>query len=89
MSTALTKGAICPCPVTFVTDVRDGEPDILSGYEFEDLVFVDYGGREVFRVGPDGCWTHGQLEQLRVPARFEDECLDAFLGEQWVGSTEV
>lgn len=81
--------------IKFVTDQWFGEPDILSGNQLEPLTIQDLDRTKVLlSVLPSGPWTH---EALVVTGRGIEELLsqevaegvDAFLGTQWVGSTEV
>lgn len=75
----------------FVTDRRPGEPDLMAALRMETLKVVDLdGGAILAREAPAGGWTHDELERIAVA--IEPDCLagaDAFLGPQWVGSTEV
>lgn len=64
------------------------EPDLLSGNEHQVLSFIPMNGtQELTRVSPpkDG-WTHAALEAVALPT---GDAWDAFLGSQWVGSSEV
>lgn len=79
--------------ITFITDQRSGEPDILAGNESKTLVVQDGNGNELLRMGPVRPWSHEALCELSgqigglVPTIV---CpVDAFLGDQWVGSSEV
>ena len=77
--------------ICFVTDCRAGEEDILVRLAFEDLVVRGEQGITVAHIRPpfDG-WTHDVL--MHVGARIAEQhrdALDAFLGGEWVGSTEV
>ncbi len=81
--------------IYFITDQRPGEKDVLAGNERHPLVIRSCSDRrELIRVLPTSPWTHEQLDttgtQLRalLEAEFTHEGADAFLGQQWVGSTE-
>ena len=85
--------------LTFVTDRKtraDGslEPCLLNGRRLSPLVIRTMEGDEIAQVLPSGPWTHDALMAL-VPgleamygAQLR-EGADAYLGDQWVGSTEV
>lgn len=70
-----------------VRPFKAGEPDLLPGNQAQPLRFVTLGGdRELARVpAPAGGWTHAALEACTCPA----DAWDAFLGVQWIGSSEV
>lgn len=75
----------------FVTDCRPGESDILDAVRMEPLKLADLQGRLIAsHVAPAGGWTHEALQ--RVAAALESQCAagaEAYIGEQWVGGTEV
>ena len=80
--------------ITFVTDVRPGEPDILTPFADMDLTIHDaLDGGELQRIpAPAGGWPHELLiEQAGRIANIIDsgKPLDARLAGQFVGSTEV
>ena len=66
---------------------KNGEPDLLSGNERCALRFVALNGRELVTLQPpqEG-WTHDALDAVPWPM---DSPWDAFLGNQWIGSSEV
>ena len=81
--------------ITFVTDQRPGEPDLLSGHQLEALTIMDLDRSKVLlRVLPSGPWTPEALVETgdgiaqMLPQEVENG-VEAFLGSQWVGSTEV
>lgn len=85
--------------LTFVTDRqtrRDGslEPDLLAGHRLAPLRIVTLDGVPITQVLPESPWTHGRLTDL-VPGLLTmfgaqlEQGADAYLGSQWVGSTEV
>ncbi|EJL6419995.1 TPA: hypothetical protein SLZ57_003506 [Vibrio cholerae] len=67
---------------------NDQEPDLLVGFERQPLVVKDLDGKDIHRVdAPDNGWTHDILERIDyycISAQW-----DAYLGEQWIGSSEV
>lgn len=78
--------------LTFITDVKQGEPDVLEGLEFEDLVIKSMEGETILILAAAGPWTHEKLVQLPLEDMIGEylkmgAC--AYLGESWVGSTEV
>lgn len=78
--------------ICFVTDIQhDGEPDILGPVRNMMLMVRDLDGSKVAAVAaPDGGWTHPALVLVAQElACMTDGGADAFIGGQWVGSTEV
>ena len=74
--------------LTYVTDVQGDEPDILTARRYDVLIIRTLDGNVLLRKSaPEGGWTHKKLMENQ-PANTE-EGADAFLGEHWVGSTEV
>lgn len=77
--------------ICFVTDVRPGEKDILNPVRLEPLHIFGLNDELIDTIQPpvDG-WTHAallaQAESL-APRITQGAC--AYLGSQWVGSTEV
>jgi hypothetical protein len=69
--------------------IKTDEPDLLVGHEGKDLRYVACNGREIATVAaPKAGWTHDALERVTAPATAA-EPWDAYLGAQWVGSSEV
>lgn len=68
--------------------LNDGEPDLLFGKECCDLCFYGGDGKRKIAVykPPLGGWTHNALEAVSHP---EQMPWDAFLGTQWIGSSEI
>ncbi|EOW6411049.1 MULTISPECIES: hypothetical protein [Cronobacter] len=74
--------------ITYITDQHNGEADILASHQSEILILRNLEGSELLRVtAPETGWTHEALCAIQ-PVESE-EGADAYLGEQWVGSTEV
>ena len=74
--------------ITFITDVRPGEPDILSDLADKELIITDIDSVEVTRISPPPSGgTHELLEQHSEHEHGGP--LDAYLGSDWVGSSEV
>lgn len=77
--------------IVIVTDQQGLEPDILTPVKFEPLVVRTLEGREVCRRNaPFGGWSHKKLLTAvgSLGADLNDGA-DAFLGDQWIGGTEV
>ncbi|MFA1240858.1 hypothetical protein ACCC84_21355 [Serratia odorifera] len=65
------------------------EPDLLCGYETAKLVVKDLSGANATEYAtPEQGWTHASLEALDLCVAFPDGW-DAFLGGEWVGSSEI
>jgi len=74
--------------ITYVTDQRPGEPDILTPHRFATLVIRDLQGAVLHTANaPEKGWTHELLCSVQPPET--DEGADAYLSEEWIGSTEV
>lgn len=83
-----TKGVPVIC---FITDIREGEMDILSPVKHEPLLVLGLDGGLIDQVlAPASGWTHDALvtqgERLTPKTK---QGADAFLGAVWVGGTEV
>lgn len=65
-----------------------GEPDLLLGNEQFQLRFVTLENDRNIEViaAPIGGWTHNALEAIKLP---DVEAWNAFLGQQWIGSSEI
>jgi hypothetical protein len=77
--------------LTFITEIHDGESDILAGIEQYDLEIRTLEGVVIEKLAaPNSGWTHDNLEAT-APAYKKriDDGADAYLGPIWVGSTEV
>lgn len=75
----------------FITDVLGHEPDILPELKHEPLTFRALQG-EIIRCwgAPVEGWSHDKLVAIAtVHAPLTSEGADAYLGNEWVGSTEV
>ena len=77
--------------ITYVTDQRPGETDILTGNAFSDLEIRDSEGRLLLKVpAPDAGWTHESLNLVQPQEVQEgNDAFDAYLNGIWIGSTEV
>lgn len=72
----------------FATEVWPGEECIIKGYENEPLIIRDLDGHVLTTINPTGPWTHDKLASLDLSHVNLLYGADAFLGDQWVGSTE-
>lgn len=77
--------------IHLVTDVRPGEPDILTSVRHEPLLVTADNGRVVHTApAPTGVWTHETLAAATSSPRItEAGPADAYLGGTWIGSTEA
>ncbi|EGI40165.1 conserved hypothetical protein [Escherichia coli TA280] len=77
--------------ITYVTDQRPGEPDILTGNTFADLEIRDADGHLLLKMpAPESGWTHESLSLVQPQkVRAGEESFDAYLNGIWIGSTEV
>jgi hypothetical protein len=75
----------------FITDVQNDEPDILTPVKHNDLLITDLDGVQMLIIpAPEGGWSDELLWAAsdRYIAKTANGA-EAYLGEQWVGSTEV
>lgn len=74
--------------ITYITDQRPGEPDILTGIKLGVLEIRCLAGTVLLKIeAPAQGWTHASLSAIQpVEAK---EGADAWLSGQWIGSTEV
>lgn len=94
-----TSTAVSVKPVTMIADRRprhDGsmEPDILAGRRMLPLEFRTLDGQWITSVLPSKPWDQAGLQQVAegVALMFGDamqEGANAYLGTQFIGSTEV
>lgn len=74
--------------ITYITDQRPGETDILSGMERDTLEIRSLEGAILLNVpAPRKGWTHQSLTAVQPDEAAEGA--EAYLGGHWVGSTEV
>ncbi|HCB2859858.1 hypothetical protein [Klebsiella aerogenes] len=75
--------------ITWIVDVREGEPDILSPVKMECLVIRECSGEELHRQeAPAEGWTLEKLFEVE-PEGEPGVVADAWIGQQWAGSTEI
>lgn len=77
----------------FITDTREGEKPLLDEKSLQPLVFKNEDGEIVATVTTETAWTHQRLIELNQDEILGDHqhrsAINAYIGEQWVGSTEV
>ncbi|MEW6343126.1 MAG: hypothetical protein AB1704_20890 [Pseudomonadota bacterium] len=71
----------------------DAEPDLLAGRELDDLVVKGPVEDVIFRVSPSRPWTHDSIVQTLnhadVVRAVHGDVANAYLGDHWIGSTEI
>lgn len=77
--------------LNFVTDMREGEMDILTPLTKEALVIKSLKGEELATIqAPLSGWTHSELiKQAALLEAKTQSGADAYLGASWVGGTEI
>lgn len=72
-----------------IVDQKPGEPDILSGHETKPFILRDLDGCVLLRFPAGRPWTVALLDELigRLGEYLRNGA-DAYLGDQWIGSTE-
>lgn len=82
--------------ITLITDVNAGEPGVLTPDAIRrPLVITDLDGKPLHDIPapPDG-WSHRNLTKsiMRLSVArpsLDEEGANAFLGKDWIGSTEI
>lgn len=76
-----------------VRPVTGNASDLLAGREQCDLVIKGPTGNVLANWAAPGRWTHdalgSRLNQDDAVRLVDGDCADAFLGTEWIGSTEV
>jgi len=74
--------------LTYITDIKPGEPDILMPLKHYPLVIRSLDGAELHtQNAPFQGWTHDALNVIQPEG--VEEGAEAYLNEHWIGSTEV
>ena len=74
--------------ISFIVDLLPGEPDFLTAICKEPLRVINELEEVIFTSpAPGSGWTRASLERTTVDIK--EYPLDAYLGTEWVGSTEV
>jgi hypothetical protein len=75
-------------PIFFIVHALPGEPDFLTAICTEPLRVINELEEVIFTSpAPGSGWTRASLERTTVDIK--EYPLDAYLGTEWVGSTEV
>ena len=76
--------------IYFITDIRPDEgPDFLPPVSAEALKIRSLEGEHLMTIAaPAGGWTHEKLEATKIDLDLTDGA-DAYVGSEWVGSTEI
>lgn len=78
--------------MSLITDIRPGEPDLIAGYEQTALRLRSLDGRTLASVPAKEAWTHERLMvAIEVNRSVVEDAggADYFLGDQFIGSTEI
>jgi 5'-deoxynucleotidase len=79
--------------ITFITQQETTEePDILTSNQSRSLIVTSLEGQQLaLFLAPEEGWTHEKLCALNdtFPPQWHVCGAEAYLGDQWVGSTEV
>lgn len=77
--------------ICFITDTRDDEPEVLPLLALDTLTIRSLDGEIIGRKSaPAGGWTHERLlAEAEAHAQMTVDGANAYLGEEWVGSTEI
>jgi hypothetical protein len=72
-----------------ITRPKSGEVDFLPGLINEALFIKDFDSNVVATLAaPDGGWSHDELESINF-YNYSQHYWDVYLGDVWVGSSEV
>lgn len=69
--------------------ITSQEPDLLAGNEKKTLIIMDLSGEVLASFKPDSSgWTHDQLQAIDIHS-MAPEGWDAYLADDWIGSSEI
>ena len=71
---------------------RKNELDLLIGVESDPLIIKNEDQTVIEVPAPAGGWTHEELERYQevdIDTDGMSLALEAYIGERWIGSTEV
>jgi hypothetical protein len=69
--------------------INEKEPNLLIGNENKGLTIQDLAGKVLASISPDDTgWTHAQLLAIDIDS-MAPEGWDAYLGDEWIGSSEI
>ncbi|EGQ8547891.1 hypothetical protein ACPHXT_004023 [Vibrio alginolyticus] len=72
--------------------INQSEPDLLIGNEFSPIIIKDLDEQVIVTIEPSlpAGWTHDLLEQTNTYAQsISPDGWEAYLGGQWIGSSEI
>ncbi|MFZ3461418.1 hypothetical protein [Vibrio harveyi] len=72
--------------------IKQTEPDLLKGNEHNELIIKNLDGAVIATITLSSKmgWTHDLLEQTNSYAHcLSPDGWDAYLGKQWIGSSEI
>ena len=73
--------------------VRNTEPDLLAGRDLCPLVVKGPTGNVLAAFAATGAWTYEtiqrRLSQDDVVSLLAGDCADAYVGDRWIGGTEI
>lgn len=78
--------------LTIITDVKPGESCLLTEATIRSpliLISDTTGARILFKPSPVDGWSHDKILDACSGINTSNEVVDAFLGDTWIGSTEV
>lgn len=69
--------------------INENEPDLLIGNKNKTLTIQELAGKVLASIRPDSTgWTHAQLLVIDIDS-MAPEGWDAYLGDEWIGSSEI
>lgn len=71
---------------------REHELDLLIGVESDPLIIKNEDQTVIEVPAPTGGWTHNELDryqEIDIDTDGMPVALEAYIGDRWVGSTEV
>ena len=86
-----TPTEMAPAPIV-ARPVSTTEPDLLLGFELEPFNVTDLDGTTNATLtikAPDGGWTYDSLEAIKLPVDVIKNGCNLFLGEHWIGTSEL
>lgn len=78
-----------PTNIYLITDLKPAEDDIIGSANYSDLIIRDLSGTELNRLRSDRPWCHSMLESKTNEFGFYPDGANAYLGNEFIGSTEI
>lgn len=76
--------------ILIITDIKPGEPDILTAQANDTLVICDLDGVELHcSPAPTNGWTTAALQSVAEQFEEGDAYLRSVTGQKWIGSSEI